>query len=770
MTHELLNHLWQSTVFAVAVGLLTLLFRRNGAHTRYCLWFAASCKFLIPFSLLTDLGSRLSWRTAPSAPLSPMLRQFAHPFSGAWLGAAVPEVSATAGPVHSAGINWSLICCGVWASGAVVVAGYWMARWLRLRADVRNAAPLELDSPIPARSSRAPNEPGVAGLFRPVLLLPDGICDRLTPKQLQTIVAHEVCHVRRRDNLTASFHMMVEVIFWFHPLVWWIGRQMIAEREAACDEAVLATGGDREDYAEALLTVCKFYVESPLASAAGVAGADLKKRIEGIMTPRVTYKLNAAKKVLLAAAAAATIAAPTAIGFALATPQRAAAQTTSPGGAAFQSVTIRASQPGSLNLMISVGPGHFNVSGYSLRELIAWGYDVQGALISGPDALDAKYNVDATAPGALTEAGYKNIDAARAMVRKMLEDQFQLQVHRGTQSVSAYVLGAGGANVLMKVASPAEPGPGMGQGPTSIGGIALRMDDFIDLLSQRLGHSILDQTGLKQTYDFNLDWKVNPAPAAAGTLGSPSPEVLASALQSQLGLTLQPATAPAELLIVDHVITPKSLVPAQTAVPMDPTAFDAYVGHYLFMGSAVVNVYRDGGHFFSQPPGQPPIEIFPDAKGDFFAKVVDAEVSFEKDAAGKVTGLVLHQGGQDISMPRVDEATAKQMAEALNAKMQQKTASPGSEESLRRDLSELKAGKPDYDRMSSDLAAVTKEELPALQREFTSLGSLTLLKFTGVDSQGADIYVAEFEHGSVECHISMTPDGKIASVFLRPLP
>ena len=51
MTHELLNHLWQSTVFAAAVGLLSSAFRRNGAHTRYWLWFVASCKFLIPFSI-----------------------------------------------------------------------------------------------------------------------------------------------------------------------------------------------------------------------------------------------------------------------------------------------------------------------------------------------------------------------------------------------------------------------------------------------------------------------------------------------------------------------------------------------------------------------------------------------------------------------------------------------------------------------------------------------------------------------------------------------
>jgi uncharacterized protein (TIGR03435 family) len=776
MTHELLNHLWQSTVFAVAVGLLTLLFRRNGAHTRYWLWFAASCKFLVPFSLLSEIGSRLSWRTTPGAALPPMLGQFAQPFSAASTGAAVPAASAAVGPIHSAGINWALICYGVWACGAIVVAGYWMVRWLRLHADVKNAAPLELDAPIPARSSWAPNEPGVVGLFRPVLLLPDGICDRLTRKQLQTIVAHEMCHVRRRDNLTAAIHMLVEALFWYHPLVWWIGRRMIVEREAACDEAVLATGGEREDYAEALLTVCKFYVESPLASAAGVAGADLKKRIVGIMTPRVTYRLNAAKKILLAAAATATVVAPIAIASFFATPTRAIAQAPETDAGAFQSVSIQQSQPETVAFTIGVGPDTFKVQNYSLRQVIAWAFDTQSALITGPDMLDTKYNIEAKSPAPFPGGGGNDVvNAARAMVRNMLANQFQLQIHRGTQSISdAYVLKSGGANVLLKVARPGEAGPLMGQGFTSISGTNLPMHDFVELLSQRLGHAVVDQTGLTQTYDFNVDWGAGGAPPAAANavvrMSNPAPDVLANALQSQAGLTLQPSPGPVEVLVVDHVTLPKSVVPARTAVPMDPTAFDAYAGHYLFMGTAVVNVYRDGGHFFSQPPGQPPIEIFPDAQGDFFAKVVDAQVSFEKDAAGRVTGLVLHQGGQNISMPRVDEATAKQMTDAMNAKMQQKTATPGSEEALREDLAELTAGKPDYSRMSPELAEVTKEELSALQREFVSLGSMTSLKFTGVDPHGSDIYEAGFEHGNVECHIAMMPDGKIASVFLQPLP
>jgi uncharacterized protein (TIGR03435 family) len=291
------------------------------------------------------------------------------------------------------------------------------------------------------------------------------------------------------------------------------------------------------------------------------------------MTPHLTYKLNVAKKVLLAAAATVTIVAPMAIASFFATPTSAIAQAP-PSSApadravreqqhlvlsdeqtAFQSVTI---QPGSVNgpWGIGVGPGQFK-SFYTLRALIAAGYDVPSGLISGPDALDAKYNVDATAPGAFTDAGYKSVDAARAMVRKMLEDRFHLQVHHGTQSVSAYVLGAGGANVLMK--ADAEFGPRIGADATSIRGTGVRMDDFVELLSQRLDRPVLDQTGLTQTYDFTVDWKVNALPALPGmpeTLGRPTPEVLASALQTQLGLTLKSTTGPVDFLVVDHVEEP----------------------------------------------------------------------------------------------------------------------------------------------------------------------------------------------------------------------
>src|SRR5438270_6462366 len=100
---------------------------------------------------------------------------------------------------------------------------------------------------------------------------------------MDAILAHELCHVRRRDNLLACIHMIVETIFWFHPLVWWIGARLIEERERACDEAVIAAGGEPRDYARAIYNVCRYYVESPLTCISGVGGADVMKRMRAIL-------------------------------------------------------------------------------------------------------------------------------------------------------------------------------------------------------------------------------------------------------------------------------------------------------------------------------------------------------------------------------------------------------------------------------------------------------------------------------------------------------
>ena len=306
MNPLLFDHIWQSTVVLAGIGFLTLFFRNNGAHVRHALWTAASLKFLLPFALLNELGRDLTtWLAA--RPVQPPAVQAVYaasqPFSDGPVFDALPAPGTYLLPVML-----------VWVAGILVVAAFWLLRWRKLGEALRTARDAGIAAPMPVKFSPTLLEPGLVGIFRPVLLLPEGIQEKLTPAELQSILAHEACHLRRRDNLTAALHMLVEALFWFWPPVWWLGTRLIAEREKACDEAVLAAGSDPQTYAESILKVCKHYVSSPLACASGVSGADLKQRMEDIMRNQIITRLNIPKKTLLAASAAATLALPLAMG------------------------------------------------------------------------------------------------------------------------------------------------------------------------------------------------------------------------------------------------------------------------------------------------------------------------------------------------------------------------------------------------------------------------------------------------------------------------
>jgi Tol biopolymer transport system component len=100
---------------------------------------------------------------------------------------------------------------------------------------------------------------------------------------------------------------------------------------------------------------------------------------------------------------------------------------------------------------------------------------------------------------------------------------------------------------------------------------------------------------------------------------------------------------------------------SRTAIAFDSKQFDRYVGYYQLTPNAIFTITRDGDHFFGQLSGQPAFEVFPESAGKFFLKVVAAQISFDSDAAGKVTGLVLHQNGRELPAPRIDEAQAKRI-------------------------------------------------------------------------------------------------------------
>jgi beta-lactamase regulating signal transducer with metallopeptidase domain len=304
------NHLWQSTLFAGAAGLLTLALRKNSARIRHWVWVVTSLKFLAPFALLIAVGNRVKWRTAPAiAPgVSVVMGQVAQPFviaaGSVPLPATVPE---TPNPLMA-------FLFTVWACGLAAISISWSIRWRCIYANVRAGSPIQLDLPIQAVFSPSFLEPGIFGVFRPVLLLPDGILDHLSPEQWKSVVAHELCHVRHWDNLIALIQMCIESAFWFHPLVWWIGKQIFHERERACDEDVLRLGNEPRTYAQGILKVCELYLESPMACVAGVSGSNLRKRMEEIMANHIGVRLTFVRKVVLATVAVAAVTMPIAVG------------------------------------------------------------------------------------------------------------------------------------------------------------------------------------------------------------------------------------------------------------------------------------------------------------------------------------------------------------------------------------------------------------------------------------------------------------------------
>jgi len=342
---ELGNHLWQSTLFACVVALLALALRKNQARTRYWLWLTASVKFLIPFSLLVGIGSHLAWphtAVTTKAGVYVAMEEMSEPFTQPVISQLAPaqlteqrvypatSMAVPAIPTRKLVHLLLAILAAIWFCGFVVVFAMWLMRWHRIAVAMRRAITMVEGREVEALRrvermgghrrrtdlllSPALLEPGIFRILHPVLLWPEGISQHLDEAQLEAILAHEMCHIRRRDNLTAVLHMMVEIIFWFHPLVWWLEARLVEERECACDEEVLLLGNQPQVYAESILKVCEFCVGSPLVCVTGVTGADLKKRMGDIMSNRVALKLDLSRKLLLVAAGVMAVGVPVVFG------------------------------------------------------------------------------------------------------------------------------------------------------------------------------------------------------------------------------------------------------------------------------------------------------------------------------------------------------------------------------------------------------------------------------------------------------------------------
>jgi beta-lactamase regulating signal transducer with metallopeptidase domain len=432
MIAGLINHLWQSTLFCGGAWLITLALRANSASLRHWVWLLASLKFLVPFSFLFHVGTFIGLPVARAADIQPLM-----------LGDTLQSVSLLVSPTGALRATSPdipvvfFLLLAVWLGGALIVSARWLIAWYAADSLVRAARPAPGSLPD-ARITDADIEPAVARVFHPVVLLPSALLGRLSQAEVDAVLAHEHEHIARHDNLKDALHRLVETLFWFHPAVWWIGRQMVEERERACDEAVLARGHDGGEYASGILAVCRHCSNAAMAVATATSG-NLTQRVRYILGDGRPAAVGALKGFTIMVATVAATTLPMFAGAVDGTAHRLEllAMNSRALGAADFFVTPSAASADPRHLITADREGVV-IHNTSLRDLIALAYGVERWQVKGnAQWLDSlRYDIRAVTRDPVSEPDELDPYALRDLTAKLLATRFDLEIHVNRQCQS----------------------------------------------------------------------------------------------------------------------------------------------------------------------------------------------------------------------------------------------------------------------------------------------------------------------------------------------
>ena len=300
--------LWGSLAVA-AVGVCCRCLPRLPAAVRAWLWWLASAKLLLGLCLAAPIllpilpapPSVVRTASAPAALTQPSATRFLRPHSVSTAALPALPLEADAPPTPApTPPRWPALLLGAWALGVAASLGLTLRQSLALRRLRRGAAPAALPpADLDALAGqmglrRAPHvltgphipTPCVTGVFRPVILLPVGFGDALTPAELRLILAHEMAHVKRGDLLLAWMPLLARTLFFFNPFAWWGAAEWAAAREEACDALALsATHLPPADYGRLLL---KFASPATFPPALGLSPgfAGLRRRLVSLRHAR----------------------------------------------------------------------------------------------------------------------------------------------------------------------------------------------------------------------------------------------------------------------------------------------------------------------------------------------------------------------------------------------------------------------------------------------------------------------------------------------------
>lgn len=288
-----LHFLWEGTL----LGLLGAVVLRLCRHRRPEIRYALACLLLVAM-VGCFVGTFIHLAFPGGAPLAPM---------GSKANGLLLQEVAVAAPAPLRGPGWEALLPWIallWSTGAGFMvlrtgSGFLWLRWGLLKQSTPAAqgwqARLEglrqllgPQRPVTLRVSERLDTPLVMGILRPMILVPASVLASMDPDLLETILLHELAHIRRNDYLVNMLQTLAESLLFFHPAVWWLSRVIRTEREHCCDDAAVRRCGDPLRYASALAALEALRHPQPtfIRLAPAAKGGPLMFRIQRILASR----------------------------------------------------------------------------------------------------------------------------------------------------------------------------------------------------------------------------------------------------------------------------------------------------------------------------------------------------------------------------------------------------------------------------------------------------------------------------------------------------
>ncbi len=307
----LLHFVWQGALIAAVFALVRFILRGRSANSRYL----AGCVTLLAL-LAAPVVTFSVLNPGPAAPHTAIAHAEPPPTSLAAnppAPTASPDTStaasapATFEPPPSAKTvsplpvriePWLPWLVAAWFLGVFVLSvrlllGWIHVRRLRTRGNERLSETwqrrfeqlcrrMAVSRPVRLLRSSLVEVPAVIGCLRPIVLVPGSALTGLTSAQLESVLAHELAHVRRHDYLVNLLQNVIETLLFYHPAVWWVSRRVREERENCCDDLAVAVSNEPVVYAEALASLEELRRFTPQL-ALGAGGSDLLSRVRRIL-------------------------------------------------------------------------------------------------------------------------------------------------------------------------------------------------------------------------------------------------------------------------------------------------------------------------------------------------------------------------------------------------------------------------------------------------------------------------------------------------------